>query len=142
MALVSRDVSVPYSQREMFDLVHDIERYPEFLPWCDGATVLTRNGDEVTAKLLLSRAGVQSRFSTRNKATETRQIDIELLDGPFEYLRGRWGFGARSDQTRVSLELRYRFSNPVMGFLFAGVVEDVATDLVQAFVGRADDVYA
>lgn len=141
MPTVLRDVSVPHERAQMFELVSDVESYPEFLPWCNGAKILTRGDDELTATLLLSRAGVQSRFSTRNRSVEDRQIDIELLDGPFDHLRGRWRFESRESQTRVSLELRYQFSNPMFGFLFSGAVEDIASDLIQAFKRRADDVY-
>ncbi|MFK8016796.1 MAG: type II toxin-antitoxin system RatA family toxin [Gammaproteobacteria bacterium] len=141
MPTVLRDVSVPHERAQMFELVSDVERYPEFLPWCNAAKILTREDNELTATLLLSRAGVQSRFSTRNRSIEDRQIDIELLDGPFDHLRGRWKFEALEARTRVSLELRYQFSNPMFGFLFSGAVEDVASDLIKAFKRRADDVY-
>ncbi|MFK7887618.1 MAG: type II toxin-antitoxin system RatA family toxin [Gammaproteobacteria bacterium] len=142
MPKVIRDVAVPHGPRDMFDLVNDIERYPEFLPWCDGASILSRDDNVVTASLLLSRSGVQSRFSTRNRNVEDRQIEIELLDGPFDHLRGRWTFEPVAKKTRVALELRYRFSNPLLGLVLGGVVEDVATELVDAFRLRAIDVYA
>lgn len=141
MPTVIRDAVVPHRRRDMFELVNDIERYPEFLPWCDGASILTRDDDIVTASLLLSRSGVQSRFSTRNRVMEDRQIEIELLDGPFDYLRGRWRFEPEAKKTRVTLELRYRFSNPLLGLVLGGVVEDVATELIDAFKKRAADVY-
>lgn len=142
MPTVLRDVAVTHGRREMFDLVNDIERYPEFLPWCDDASILTRDDNIVTASLLLSRSGVQSRFSTRNSSVENRQIDIELLDGPFDHLRGRWTFEPAAKKTRVALELRYRFANPLLGLVLGGVVEDVASELVDAFQRRAGDIYA
>jgi ribosome-associated toxin RatA of RatAB toxin-antitoxin module len=125
----------------MFDLVDDVESYPEFLPWCHSAEVLSRDGDESTASLLLSRGGVRSRFSTRNRVIVDEQIDIELLNGPFDHLHGRWRFDASSDRTHVSLDIRYQFSNPLAGLLFATVVEDIAVDLIHAFRDRARDVY-
>lgn len=141
MPKVIRDVAVPHGRRDMFELVNDIERYPEFLPWCDGASILTRDDTGITASLLLSRSGVQSRFSTRNRVLEDRQIEIELLDGPFDHLRGRWTFEPEAHQTRVALELHYRFANPLLGLVLGGVVEDIATELVDAFRKRAADVY-
>lgn len=133
---------MPHGREQMFDLVNDIERYPEFLPWCDGASIKERQGDVTSASLLLSRSGVQSRFSTRNTARGSDRIDIELLNGPFDHLRGSWTFDGNDDTTRVRLELRYQFKNPLMSFVLSGVVEDIATELVDAFRHRADDVYA
>ena len=142
MPTVVRDVAVPYARQQMFRLVDDVESYPAFLPWCDGASIKERVDNITTASLLLSRSGVQSRFTTRNTATEDRRIDIELMNGPFDYLRGRWSFDGNEDTTRVRLELRYQFKNPLMSFVLSGVVEDIATELVDAFRRRASDVYA
>ncbi|MEM6640389.1 MAG: type II toxin-antitoxin system RatA family toxin [Pseudomonadota bacterium] len=142
MPTVIREALVRHARRQMFDLVDDVPSYPAFLPWCDAATVLSRRDGVTNASLSLSRAGVQSTFTTRNTATEDRRIDIELQDGPFEYLRGRWTFEDQTPGTRVRLELRYQFSNPLMGFVLSSVVEDIAGDLVNAFRDRADAVYA
>lgn len=125
----------------MFALVHDVERYPEFVPWCEGAEVLERDDEAITARLLLARGPSRSHFSTRNRFVSGERIDMELLDGPFNYLRGRWCFEDGRGSSEVSLELDYQFSNLVLGLVFDPAVRSISSELVAAFEGRAQDVY-
>lgn len=141
MPSVHRSLIVPYDATQMFALVHDIERYPEFVPWCEGAEVLARDDESVTARLLLSRGPSRSHFSTRNRYVHGERIDMELMDGPFHYLRGRWCFEDDDDGSEVSLELDYQFSNLVLGLVFDPAVRGICTELVAAFEGRAEEVY-
>ena len=141
MPSVVCSVDVPYSAHDMFALVHDIDSYPEFLPWCRGAEIIGHGDQELTASLLLHRGGLESRFSTRNRFVVGEHIEMELLNGPFEYLRGRWEFVDVDEGAEVSLDMRYRFSNPLIGFMMAAVVEDIAGELVMAFETRAERVY-
>ncbi len=134
-------VDVPFSAQQMFALVHDIDSYPAFLPWCRDAEIIGHGDQELTASLLLHRGGVESRFSTRNRFVAGERIEMELLNGPFEYLRGRWQFIDMEEGAEVSLDMRYRFANPLLGFMMAAVVDDITAELVTAFEDRAHDVY-
>ena len=88
MHKVQRSVLVPYSAAQMFDLVADVEKYPEFMPWCGGAEVQTRDEHGMQASILISFAGMKQRFTTRNTHVYPDRIDLELVDGPFSSLVG------------------------------------------------------
>ena len=77
---------------QMFMLVDDIERYPEFLPWCTGATVLSRDPEVTRASLHVGFRGIKQSFSTENRNTPPHEIALKLIDGPFRALDGRWRF--------------------------------------------------
>lgn len=142
MRKVNRTALVPHSAREMFRLVDDIESYPEFLPWCNAATVEQRDGATVVATLELRKGAVSRHFTTRNTSTEFSRIDIALVGGPFSRLFGGWRFrvvGASSCE--VSLELEFAFDSFLVDMMFGAFFEDTCNSLVDAFVGRATQVY-
>ncbi|MFK8029410.1 MAG: type II toxin-antitoxin system RatA family toxin [Gammaproteobacteria bacterium] len=141
MAKFERTVRVPYSPEHMYKLVDDIASYPEFLPWCESARVDSRTDEVVEATLGFKQVGFRGDFTTRNELTPTSRIDMELLNGPFDQLKGYWSFSDHADGCAVTLFLRYRFDNPLAGFMFATVVETIAGELIVAFADRADEVY-
>ena len=139
---VQRSALVPYSADEIYRLVDDVEAYPEFLPWCTDAEVSKRTKKQVDASLELEKGGVSKVFSTRNKLTPGRRIEMGLLDGPFNHLEGVWLFEPLSETAcKVSLDIKYEFSNPVVDMLFGPGFKDILASLVDAFVQRARDVY-
>ena len=91
MAEFKRTVRVAYSPHQMYDLVDAIELYPEFLPWCERARIDSRDSREVEATLGFRQVGFRGDFTTRNTLKPTNRIDMELLDGPFDQLKGWWG---------------------------------------------------
>lgn len=147
MKHVKRSVLLWYSAREMYDLVTGISAYPQFLPWCDRAEVLEQRDDGVTARLGLAYAGVRHAFTTRNDHICGEAVSVRLVDGPFSLLDGRWHFRsfAQAPEDRrackVELDLRYAFSNRALEMVLSPVFDRVANTLVDAFVGRAEQVY-
>jgi len=125
----------------MYQLVDDIEGYPDFLPWCENAREDSRSEDLVEATLAFKQVGFKGEFTTRNHLKPTTKIEMELLDGPFDYLKGWWGFEDNKNGTAVTLFLKYRFDNPLAGFMFATVVETIAGELITAFAEQADVVF-
>lgn len=142
MREVQRSALVPYSAEEIYRLVDDVEAYPEFLPWCTDATVNKRTAKSVDASLELEKAGVSKVFSTRNTLTKGRRIEMGLLDGPFNHLDGVWEFEPLSESAcKVSLDIHYEFSNPVVDMLFGPGFKEILSSLVDAFVKRAREIY-
>ena len=126
----------------MFSLVADIERYPRFLPWCRSATVHDRTPTVVTASLEVARGPFKKSFTTRNRMLDPERIDIELVDGPFSRLDGQWSFDAVAAQRcKVGFEMRFEISNRVVARVLAPVFEEIAKTMVDAFHGRAREVY-
>jgi ribosome-associated toxin RatA of RatAB toxin-antitoxin module len=142
MRKVNRSALVPYTAHEMFSLVDDIESYPEFVPWCNEATVESRSGDTVVATLELHKGPLSKHFTTRNTRRNFEAIDMELAGGPFRQLSGGWRFLEIENQgCRVSLELEFEFENRVVDVMFGTFFKDAGDSLVEAFTARARDVY-
>ncbi|MCP1727005.1 ribosome-associated toxin RatA of RatAB toxin-antitoxin module [Natronospira proteinivora] len=139
MRSVQREALVPYSAEAMYDLVNDIERYPDFLPWCREARVLESADTELTASLTLIKGGLRRSFTTRNRMEPGRLIDIQLVDGPFRHLEGEWRFEPlRDDASKVKLDMRFEVAG-LLDAVLGPVFHQIANSLVDAFVRRAQD---
>ena len=142
MDVVDRSALVHYSNDEMFALVSDIEAYPQFLPWCSGARVLSREQDEMTASIDFAVSGVSKSFTTRNRLKPGREISMQLVEGPFSQLEGRWRFIPLGDAgSKISLFLEYDFSSKMVSLAVGPVFNKIANTLVDAFQKRAFEVY-
>jgi ribosome-associated toxin RatA of RatAB toxin-antitoxin module len=144
MKQVNKSVLLWYSPREMFDLVIDVENYPQFLPWCAGAQVLQRHEDGVTARLGLSYMGVKHTFTTRNENVPGESVLVRLVDGPFSQLDGTWLFkplGKAGIACKIEFEMRYDFASKALEAVVSPVFDKVANTLVECFVKRAESVY-
>lgn len=144
MKTVHKSVLIWYSAEEMFDLVTDVDRYPEFLPWCDRATV---EPDEtgMRAEIGIAFAGLHQTFKTHNEHVPGREVSMKLIEGPFSRLDGQWKFtplGAGGQRAcKVELELHYGFDNATLSRLVGPVFDKIASSMVEAFVKRAEQVY-
>ena len=145
MKTVNKSVLIWYSPLEMYDLVTDVQRYPEFLPWCDGTRIVEEHGGDVTAEVSILFGVVRQTFTTRNVNTQGSRVDMELLDGPFSHLDGQWNFKPLGDGTqracRVELAVNYRLNSSTLSTLAGPAFDKIATELVEAFVKRAEQVY-
>jgi len=142
MRSVNRSALVPYTADQMFNLVDDVESYPEFLPWCNDATVHSRDDDTVEATLELHKGSVSNHFTTRNTRRRPEAIDLALVGGPFRHLAGGWRFKDLGDGgCKVSLELDFQFDSMMVDLMFGSFFEQTCNSLVDAFTGRAESVY-
>jgi ribosome-associated toxin RatA of RatAB toxin-antitoxin module len=145
MKNVHKSVLIWYSAEEMFALVVDVARYPEFLPWCDHAAVLAREPDGMKAEVGISFSGIRQTFTTRNTHVPGREVRMKLVDGPFSNLDGVWKFtpvGKDGERAcKVSLEMHYSFKSGALAALVGPVFDRIAGSLVDAFVKRAEHIY-
>jgi len=145
MKTVHKSVLIWYSAPEMFTLVTDVARYPEFLPWCDQAAVIRSDDTGMEAQIGISFSGIRQTFTTRNDHVPDREVRMQLLDGPFSQLDGRWNFVPLGDEgeraCKVELVLNYGFDSVTLGKLISPVFDKIAGSLVDAFVKRAEQVY-
>ena len=142
MRSVRRSAQVRYSASQMFELVDDIASYPEFLSWCQRATIQRRTKDLVEATLDVGLGGVHKQFSTRNRLDQPRRIAIELLKGPFRSLEGAWTFNDDDDGgSEVSLALDFEVAHTPLDMIFAALFEEVVRSQIAAFVSRAEALY-
>lgn len=148
MKSVHKSVLIWYSAEEMFNLVTDVDKYAQFLPWCDHAAVITLTPEGMQAEVGIAMAGVKQTFTTQNThiiKDTGRQIAMKLLNGPFSNLEGAWTFTPVGDAAqracKTELNLKYGFDNAVLAALVGPVFDKIAASLVDAFVKRADQVY-
>lgn len=142
MPEVSKTVIVSFLPEQIYKLVDDIERYPEFLPWCTGSGVLSREADVMRATLKVGFRGIKQSFSTENHNSPPHQITMKLIDGPFRSLDGRWRFiDLAGKGCKIEFNLAWDFSSRVLGALVGPVFSHIADTMVEAFVKRAEKVY-
>jgi ribosome-associated toxin RatA of RatAB toxin-antitoxin module len=147
MREVKRNALVKYSPAQMFALVEDFERYPEFLPWVSAAKLLSRDADQLTGRLEMERLGVKEHFTTRNQLSAPHQMTMQLVDGPFRQLTGCWRFTEIIDTdgqprgTRVDLQIQFEFKNGMLDMLMGKAFEASCGSLVTAFTQRAKVLY-
>jgi len=141
MVVINRSALVRYEPARMYALVDDVPRYPEFMPWCRATEVHRDEGEIQEASLTIAKGPFQDTFRTRNTRTPGVRIDLALMEGPFRELRGSWTFEPMGEGSKVSLELRFDFSNALIGRTLGPVFEGIADGLVDAFVKRARALY-
>lgn len=142
MTVIQKSALVKFSAKSMFDLVGDIESYPEFLPWCSSSRILKRTPDVVEAELNISKGGFKKSFSTRNQMDYGGKIIMSLINGPFSYLEGVWNFmPLREDASKISLELEFEISGTLANLAFGAVFNQICNTMVSSFTQRAKQVY-
>ena len=143
MKTIHKSVLIWFSPAEMFNLVTDVPRYPEFLPWCARSAVLERFDDGMVAEIGMALGGFHKSFTTRNVHIADRQVILTLVNGPFKHLKGTWDFIPLAEGQRackVELQLEYSFES-MFGTLVGPLFDKIASTLVEAFVKRAEQVY-
>ena len=126
----------------MYELVHDIESYPRFLPWCESTEVISVTEGELCGRIAVARAGIHQSFTTCNRLVPHERIELRLQEGPFRHLHGIWQFVAlREDASKVSLRMEFEFSGRLINLAFGPVFSHIADSLVEAFSRRAREVY-
>jgi ribosome-associated toxin RatA of RatAB toxin-antitoxin module len=149
MRELQRSALVAYTPAQMFALVDDFARYPEFLPWIAGAELVERSATERVGRLRISRSGLNEEITTRNTVAPPSRLEMKLLDGPFRTLEGIWTFdaignpddAAQTGGTRIGLTMRFEFKNKVMDILLAPKFAASCDTLVDAFAKRAKQIY-
>lgn len=142
MPQVEQSRVVPYSPEEMFGLVADVERYPEFLPWLQGVEVLSRDDREITARFRVGYNAVRTDFTTRARLDPPGEIRLEGVAGLFSTFRGGWTFEpGDAGGTRVSFRLAFAFASGILGRLLRPLFLRDVRFLVRAFEQRARERY-
>ena len=142
MHTVKRSVLVPFSSAQMFDLVADVARYPEFMPWCGGAQVHEQSEQGMTASVTISIAGIKQTFTTQNTHDYPNHISLQLVDGPFSDLKGDWYFTALGeDGCKVEFVMEYAFASRALEMVVGPIFNRVANSFIDSFTRRAHDLY-
>jgi len=143
MTEIEKTVLVGYSSAQMFHLVDTVENYPDFLPWCSGASMeLMEDNETAHATVNIDYRHIKHSFTTKNKRHPPELIEMELLEGPFESLSGHWRFIPLADNAcKIEFKLHYTFSHKLLEKLIGPVFYIIANSFVEAFVDRAEKIY-
>ena len=142
MPVISRSALVMYSVEQMYKLINDIAAYPEFIPNCGDSKIISVQGNEVTAALMVSKGGLKKWFTTKNTLINANKVQLDLVEGPFKKLSGYWQLTELSQEAcKISLYLEYEFSSKVFDLAFGRVFTVLTNNMVQAFTQRAKEVY-
>jgi ribosome-associated toxin RatA of RatAB toxin-antitoxin module len=138
MREVKRSALVSQPPGRVFALINDIESYPEFLPWCTHARVLSRSPTEILATIGVRQGPLRGEFTTRNTLLSERSVRLQLVSGPFSTLEGQWLLTPiEAHGCRVELDVRFEFKHRLSGLLFESLFAQTVGSLVEAFVQRA-----
>src|SRR5947209_17624582 len=132
---------LPYSPEQLFALVADIERYPEFLPWCRAARVRERRPDLIVADLIIGFRMFRERFTSRVVLDRPRRIDVAYTEGPFRYLNNHWTFTPVAGGCRVGFFVDFEFKSRLLQRLIEVLFGEAVRRMVGAFERRARDLY-
>lgn len=142
MPQVSRSALVPFSAKQMYDLVNDVVSYPQFLPGCSGSKVMEQTESSMVASVDVAKAGIKKTFTTKNTLIDAQLIGMNLVDGPFKSLTGGWHFTALDETAcKVELKLDFEFTNALVAMAFGKVFQELTNNMVNSFTQRAKQVY-
>jgi ribosome-associated toxin RatA of RatAB toxin-antitoxin module len=139
---ISRSALLAYSAQQMYEIVADVQQYPDFLNWCDEVTVLGEQENIVTARMHIAYSKLNIRFTTRNQNTPTDSIAMSLVDGPFSSFDGLWQFKQLGDcASKVSIEMNFNFDNSLAPNILGKVFEKVISMQLESFQKRAQQLH-
>lgn len=127
----------------MYELVNNINDYPQFLNWCEGASILNQSDHQITASVQINKGGLKQTFSTLNTLKPFRLIEMKLLDGPFEHFSGEWRFEPLGENAaKVFLNLQFKFKSKLLDMSLTPIFTKIANSQLDAFVARANKIYS
>lgn len=132
---------LPYPPDKLFALVADVERYPEFLPWCVGCRVRRREGAVIYADLMVGFKMIREQFTSKVTLTPSERIDVEYQKGPFKYLNNHWKFIPSDGGTRIDFYIDFEFHSVVLRRLLEPLFNEAVRRMVSAFEHRARALY-
>lgn len=143
----SETTHYPYPPQQLYDLVADVEKYPEFLPWCRAARILERHEGYFTAELIISFKHITERYTSKVIGTPPEyrnagRIDVELIKGPFKHLSNHWEFTPEGDSgTQLDFSVDFAFKNIILDKLIGSLFTRATEKMVGAFSKRAQELY-
>jgi coenzyme Q-binding protein COQ10 len=134
-------VTLPYTQKQLFDLVAEVDRYPEFLPWCIGSRILRRENNVLHADLVIGWKILRERFRSRVVLDEPNGVEFEYTNGPLKYLKGDWRFTQDPAGTTISFAVDFEFKSRALSMVMGGVFSELVHRMVGAYESRAVQLY-
>ncbi len=142
MTTIHKTATVSYSAQQMYDLVNDIEAYPQFLTWCTQSKILVPGEEQLSASLTLQAGKIKQSFSTQNTMKPGKEIHVKLVKGPFKHLTGHWLFEDKADNScLITLDMSFEYKNALLKMALSTVFNKIVDSLVDSFIQRAKQLY-
>lgn len=133
---------LPYTPEQLFDLVIDVEKYPDFLPWCLGCRIKKREEGLVVADMIIGFKVFREGFTSRVAHQRPHRIDVSYADGPFKYLDNHWIFNDLGDgRTEIDFFVDFEFRSRILQAAIGAVFGEAVRKMINAFEGRAHDLH-
>lgn len=133
---------LPFSAEQLYKLVADVKRYPEFLPWCAEAHVHKETPEEMLADLTIGYSFFSETFTSHVYLKPHESIDVECVKGPFDKMVNHWKFYPLNDhETEVEFSIDYQFKNPLFQMAMDKIYDTAFMKMTEAFEERAVEIY-
>jgi len=137
---------LPFTSKQMFDVVLNVEKYPDFLPWCVALRVRKRGEAEMFADMAVGFKMLREKYSSHITWEEhgdgRRHIHIQDAGGPFKFLETDWSFQANEEGCEVGFRIDFEFNSALLEKVMGGIFTEAAHRMMQSFVSRAQEIYA
>lgn len=130
----------PYKSEKIYALVADVEKYPEFIPWCVGARIKEQTDEWIIADLLVGFKGVKEVYTSKVHLLPNK-IEVEYLKGPFSHLENKWEFEDLENGAKINFLIRFEFKSKILQSLIGGLFDKACMKMVHAFEERAKELY-
>ena len=138
MKKIFKEEDINIDIETIFNLINDIENYPNYLPWCTDTEVKQQSDTVIIGKIYISKSLIKWNFSTKNSINKNKSIDLKLVDGPFDDFNGRWLFTRIDDNnTKVSLEMNYKFKSTIIELSIEPIFTSIMNSILQSFIQEA-----
>ena len=130
------DINIDIST--IFNLINDVENYPNYLPWCTSTEVDRKSESLLIGKIFVSKSFIRWNFSTKNQIKKNESIKLELVDGPFDSLDGQWLFSPIDEHnTKVSLEISYKIKSSIIELSIEPIFTSIMNSILESFIQEA-----
>ncbi len=134
---------LPYTPVQMFDLVADVAKYPEFLPWVIGSRIVSRSEKMLTADLIIGFKMFRERFTSKVILEKSEHIHVDYISGPLKYLHNEWRFAATGQGgTEIDFFVEFEFKNRIFETIVGALFTEAVRRMVGAFEKRAHEIYS
>ena len=133
---------LPYTPKQLYLLVSDIEKYPEFLPWCIALRICKRDAAQINADMIIGFKVFREKFTTRVSLDPPYRLDVEYLDGPFKYLNNHWIFNPMGEGVcEIDFYVDFEFKSMILQKAIGVVFNEAVQKMINAFETRAHKIY-
>ena len=132
---------LPYTPKQMFDLVADVNKYPEFLPWCVGTRINSRKANSFNADVLIGYKAIRETFTSTVTLTPYQAIDVRYERGPFSKLQNYWTFAEHEAGCEIEFFIDFEFRTGLLTTIISSFFEEAVKRMIDAFEKRAKAIY-